>query len=593
MFAMIELVAWGLLVAFALLVRKIATASEPAASGSRLLWIVAFSGLLGLWVWVEGGSFPMSLILLALLLAMPGSLRARPRLPVPRFLEGPQTLAAGVLTTLIVAFAWAYLRPVPLINDESAYLLQARIFASGHWIGAGRPLPEFFEQTYVLVTPVLASKYPPGHSLLMVPGIWLGLPSMAPLILNGLAGSLVFAHARRLAGGAVALVTWLLWVSDPGTLCYRASYLSQTTTTVLWLLALWALREWWQNGGWRWIAVVALCLGWGAITRPLTMLALGVPIGCVILAGIWRRREWRELVPALVIGLACLSIYPMWNARVTGDWRLSSYQLYEQTYSPYDWIGFGVSQDPALRPLPKFMEAFDRQYRRIHAEHTVQALPQTLYRRLEAIARDQWGRGREWIGLFVVPGVLGFDGAAVFALASSACLVLGYLAFGHSAGWTPYYLEIQPVLSFATALGLCGSLALCFAWLSERPAPSRARRLVPVASAVFFAALFWIGAADVVATRGRRRADLAELAAFRAAAQALPGERLIVFVRYAPDAPHPGLVSTEPDLDSARLWIVNDLGDRDQALARLAPGRRLYLYDEPQKRFVPLERSSS
>src|SRR5262252_7196719 len=98
----------------------------------------------------------------------------------------------GIATAVEIAVVWGSLSAVPTVHDEAAYLLQARIFASGHWTAPAPPLPEFFEQYHVLVTPVLAGKYPPGHSLVLVPGIWLGAPGLMPIVLAGLAGGFVF-----------------------------------------------------------------------------------------------------------------------------------------------------------------------------------------------------------------------------------------------------------------------------------------------------------------------------------------------------------------------------------------------------------------
>jgi len=67
-------------------------------------------------------------------------------------------------------------------------------------------------------------------------------------------------------------------------------------------------------------------------------------------------------------------------------------------------------------------------------------------------------------------------------------------------------------------------------------------------------------------------------------AQQLSGvhaDRAIVFVRHEPrPSPNVSLVTNEPDLGRARLWIVHDLGPRDTALIRLGGGRTAYLYEE-------------
>src|SRR2546423_1254716 len=150
------------------------------------------------------------------------------------------SVVCGVITAVVTWCAWGSLNQIAAYHDEAAYLLQAGIFASGRWTAAARPLPEFFEQYHVLVTPVLASKYWPGHSLLMVPGVWLGLPGLVPVLLSGLAGALCFALARRVAASPwVALVTWLFWTSAPGGLYWRGARFSEITTSALWLVGWW------------------------------------------------------------------------------------------------------------------------------------------------------------------------------------------------------------------------------------------------------------------------------------------------------------------------------------------------------------------
>ena len=56
---------------------------------------------------------------------------------------GPRWLppVLGLVTILVYWWVWGALNPGPRHFDETAYLLQARIFAGGHWTAPGRPLP--------------------------------------------------------------------------------------------------------------------------------------------------------------------------------------------------------------------------------------------------------------------------------------------------------------------------------------------------------------------------------------------------------------------------------------------------------------------
>ena len=92
--------------------------------------------------------------------------------------------ATGLVTAAIVWWCWGSIRQVPYAQDERAYVLQASIFAARHWTTLSPPLPQFFEQMHVLVSPTVAAKYPPGHSLILALGAWLGLPGLGPLALS-------------------------------------------------------------------------------------------------------------------------------------------------------------------------------------------------------------------------------------------------------------------------------------------------------------------------------------------------------------------------------------------------------------------------
>src|SRR6185295_5935043 len=153
-------------------------------------------------------------------------------------LESPWAPAiAGVVTFAIVRLVWRSLAEPGVIHDERAYLLQAEIFARGHWTAPSPPLPDFFAQMHVFLQPALFAKYPPGHAVMLVPGIWIGLPGLMPAVLAGVTGGLTFWLARRLSNIWTALLTWLLWTTAPATLVWAASYFSESTSAVMWLIA--------------------------------------------------------------------------------------------------------------------------------------------------------------------------------------------------------------------------------------------------------------------------------------------------------------------------------------------------------------------
>jgi hypothetical protein len=493
-------------------------------------------------------------------------------------------LVFGLLTALEIAFVWGSLDRVAIVHDEEAYLLQSKIFASGHWTAPARPLPEFFEQYHVLVTPVYAGKYPPGHSILMAPGNWVGMPGLVPVLLAGIAGALLFLLARRFANPWVALLTWAIWTTAPGNLRFLPAYMSQNTTIVLWLFGWWALAEWLEGKGAAWLAALSACVAWGVLARPFTTVGYAAAAGVLVLREVVRRRRWRDAGLALVPAALILAIIPLWSLQTTGSAGLTPYALYSKIYFPYQRPGFGLPAEVTpLRELPPDMQRYGNGYIAMHAAHTVAAVPKALAQRLRGIADDTWGPRRWPLALFVFLGLLVLPAAGWFGLATGTLSILCHIPFSHPWNWSLYYLELQAPLAFAGALGVWG--VLCAAAARPRPARREVARAVS-SGAALGAILLLLAVARPWTGELVRARDLVNLRAayhdyFRQVVAAIPESRAILFVRYGPrHNEHLSLIFNEPDLDRAKAWIARDRGADNARLVALAPHRVPYLYDE-------------
>lgn len=492
----------------------------------------------------------------------------------------------ALVAMLVIWYVWGSLNQVSVIHDEASYLLQAETFAHGHWAMPSPPLPAFFEQFHVFVTPTFASKYPPGHGIVLVPGIWLGLPGLVPLLLNGLAAALLFVLVRRVTNGWVALLTFILWLPLRSNLEFRPSYFSENTTSVLWFLGWWSLMEWRDTGRERWLIVIAGCVGWMAITRPLTAVAFAIPVGVVVLWRTARTRQWRALVRPALVGLAIVSLLPIWSAKVTGSWRVTPYGLYSKMYFPFDAMGFGLDTTPPQRPLPPDMKLLIKPFGPMHSEHTVGNLPEILYRRWRIMFNDAFRGYRLPFVLFALVSLAVLPAAGWFAVAASFFLTLCYLIFAHTPSWNIYYLEIMPLFPFLTA---CGIWAV-WQTLHRQGADIRSASLHTVTpqaalAAVVLGALWLVPARAEVVQAKRQQAEWhAYQLSFRTAVAQLPGAQKIVFIRYAPwHDIHRSLIANEADLPDARTWFVYDRGAENTELLALAPSRTAYLFDESSR----------
>ncbi|MEP6692826.1 MAG: hypothetical protein ABJD07_16835, partial [Gemmatimonadaceae bacterium] len=505
-----------------------------------------------------------------------------------RMLGVPWAPAAfGLLASLAAWYVGGSLHMLPVIHDEWAYLLQAKIFAGGHLVAPARPLPEFFQQMYVFVTPFLGAKYPPGHSLVLAPGVALGMPALGPIALAGLSGALLFALARRIVNVWIALLAWSIWLTTPATLNWYGSYFSQVTTATCFLAGWWALSRYRDTSSRAAFALFGAAVGLIAITRPLTAVAFALPSGLVALALVRRRARWWDLALPLAASLAVLSVMALQNAAATGSWRESPLMLYTQLYTPFDLPGFGYHFTGTTLPMPPDQEWLRQHFIRLRAEHSLGALPAILAARVGWIVRHMWGGWRLALLPLAVLGLVALPVEAMLALVTSALCLGVMIIHSHDPQWTNYYLELFAPLAFVTALGLWRALA----WIAARA--SRAQR-VPAAApaaATVLAAVFLAWPPLTVFSMAREGHALAERShrEWLARTAMLPRPAL-VFVRYNYRHHNTNIsyvLNTEPDLRAAPVVAVYDRGAENAQLRQLFPGRHAFLFDELANAFVP------
>ena len=560
------------------------------------------NGLLSFLAWENPGDSLIGLYLAVPVLIGIATLALAP-LPLPSIRRIEHALASrwtvlaiGVVTSLTFAYEWGTLHQLPLVHDEAAYVLQARLFAAGKWSDSA-PIPEFFEQPHVLVTPHLAEKYGPGNPLMLVPGIWLGLPGLMPVIMLGVAGALILVLGRRIVNVWVGVLAWMIWLglATPVT-TFRPSYFGEMLTQTLWLGAWWALLRWREERGVGHLLLVAACVGWMAITRPLTAVAFAIPIGAAVLALSWRHAAWSQLAAALAVGIAFLAVIPVWSSHTTNNWRVTPLMLYTNQYMPYDVPGFGMRERPLLREASPEIACFEKSYGAAHQWHTVSAIPRNLYARTDEAMRQFFADRRLGLLAFAAIGVLASPLELGFMLATCVILVLAYATYAHNADWTVYYLETQPVCALLAAAGVWLVIATVARRLERAPrsdeAPPREGRLASwsMLALVLLAIPPTIGAVQMV----RHFKSIGDLPhrLFRQAVDALPDSRTIVFVRYAPgEGCQQNLIQNYPPLATARTWIVNDRGADDARLLRAAPDRTPYVFDVATGTMQPFARA--
>ena len=480
-------------------------------------------------------------------------------------------LVAAVLSLGVVWLVWDIRDSAAIEHDQASYLLQAEIFASGRWTAPSPPIPAFFEEPHVQVVPAVASKYPPGHALLLALGTLVGLPWLVPLLLSAATGALLFALTARVVSIWAAAFAVAFWCTAPLVLRFQGSYFSETTTAVAILGAWWCLLEWRGTRRTPWLLAVAFAIGWAAITRPLTALAFAVPLGVVVLRDVAREGRWRALAAALAVGIAVLGIIPVWSWRTTGSWRETPLIKYQRDYLPYDRPSFSADST-----RPRRYDSFDPVTRAMYEHHLQmkteqppEAVPLVASQRALNIIIGFFQGIRLPLIILAILG-LAFGGNALrFAAASGLTVFVAYLPYAHWEKWSLYYLELTPIAAALTAAGLWHALS--------RRVPAQGAGLVTAGAG---ALLLAVSVTSIERWRRENRDTNAFYRAFHEQASALPSQPAILFVSY-PKARSRwvAVVRNHVNLEKAPVWIVHDLGPRNQELTRLAPHRTVYHFE--------------
>lgn len=251
--------------------------------------------------------------------------------------------------------------------DENTFLAQARFFARGDLYGEAPPVPESFEEPYLAHEGGrLFSVYQPGWSLLLAPGVALGVERAIPPLTAAFSLLVVFFLGRKLFGRPVARGAPLIMLFSPYFLFYSGTYYSHIAG-LLWV-CLFALcfvtaRE---EGRRSFYLIAGICLAAGFLTRYFD-LVFGLPFGTLLLWDLLRRREGalRNMLffgsPILLAG--CLAIGYQWI--LTGDPFRSAYAVYigkaryiyilSKLENPFRVYGFSSVYPPSVGALRMVM----------------------------------------------------------------------------------------------------------------------------------------------------------------------------------------------------------------------------------------------
>lgn len=251
--------------------------------------------------------------------------------------------------TLVATAAVAYFafERLPHLEDEVAYLFQAKTMAIGRLTVPSPSSPDSFWTPFVLdFQGQRFGKYPPGWPAVLSAGVLTRTPWLVNPLLAALAVYLVYRLGQTLYDGRTGLLAAVLALTSPLFLVLGGSYLSHLASLV-WLL-LFSLWFVWvaQGRGWPFALGAGVALGMAFMTRSMTAMAYAVPFAAYSLVQIVQRRQphWTHYLLVALSGAGVAALLPAYQWHVTGDPWLNPYLL----WWPYDRLGFG----PGIGAMP-------------------------------------------------------------------------------------------------------------------------------------------------------------------------------------------------------------------------------------------------
>lgn len=356
-------------------------------------------------------------------------------------------MIAGSL--LASATSWwvgeAIFNRAPITTDEQSYHLQAELLSQGRIKYPPPPFIQPFRYPMVIVDAEQGwlSRYPPGHSFWLVPGIWLGEPYLMIALAAGV-GVLLAALSVYVLGGSVVAAVLLLLVSPYYIFTY-GTMMSHTSGFVAAAGMLLAYVLWRQRNHPVWAAVAGLAWAWLFLNRTYTALLIAVPFALDALFCLWRERRSRSAWAGTILfaSFACggIALILLYNYLALGHPLQMTY-LY---YDPTETLGFGLRHYAPVFPGPQ------------PVEHTFAKALSDL--KNNVLLLDQWLLGvRGGLVAWLILAIVGWSKRWSGLLLGSIVVVpIGYIFFWYP-GWNEtgpnYYFEVFPAMVVMAAMGV-------------------------------------------------------------------------------------------------------------------------------------------
>lgn len=244
------------------------------------------------------------------------------RLPMNGMTRITPIVPAVIAVLASLALSWFAFEHMPHVEDEFAYLFQARTFASGALTlpaPSAAALPGLDYYLLEVKDGRWFSSTLPGWPAVLALGVLAGVPWLLNPLLAGISVLLAYDITRRRAGTDAGDLVALMMATSPWLLAAAASLMPHTLTLTLILFAWWAILKAEDTGrkAGRAMFLAGLAMGLVFAARPMDGLVMGV------LTGLWvvtsKQAPWLRAAQYSAGAVIVAALLLAYNAHITGN----------------------------------------------------------------------------------------------------------------------------------------------------------------------------------------------------------------------------------------------------------------------------------
>jgi len=188
--------------------------------------------------------------------------------------------------------ACVVLDQIPHVQDSIAQLFQAKIFKMGKLCV---PLPahkEFFDYNHIINDIKWYSQYPPGHSFLLMLGLFLGIPWLIGPFLGTISLLIFYLLVKNIyEDHRMAYLSSILFFLSPFFLFMSSNHMNHSSTMFFILVFLYFYQSMFSSPSSVYPFISGLSLGCAINIRPLTGAAIGTTFIYNLLFYVYKKRE--------------------------------------------------------------------------------------------------------------------------------------------------------------------------------------------------------------------------------------------------------------------------------------------------------------